>query len=262
MQKAKTGQGACPCFFRAQIFDTRKPDALADGLVSASPESRAESFDVHQNRVKKSRFVISALIGANAISTAGLALHHASILPAAHYAGILYIYMLGMLVLGKLFLPYPPASYGFDFSDWRRDTLEAVGISTLLILFTIAARIELVKAGFSNFAYRPANGVFDTVLSVVLYLAAAMIQEAVTRGYFQSYFVAIFEKGPANKILAIVLSSVVFAQFHLVYGFAVAGLSFFFSLFLGWLYERRRSILGVSIVHASLGMGMLFFSHF
>ncbi len=235
---------------------------MARPRIAVGRKRRASSSEIHENRVKKSRFVISTLITANLISALGLALHHTNQVPAAWYAGILYLFMLVMLGLGTIVLPYPPRSYGFDFSEWRADLAESLVISALLVALAIVVRIQLVRAGFTLFAYRPPEGWLETVISVPVYLFAALIQEAVTRGYFQSYFVAIFEKGPANKVLAITLSSVVFAQFHLMYGLPVFALSFLLSLFLGWLYERRRSILGVTVIHATLGMGMLFFSYF
>lgn len=218
--------------------------------------------ELHLNRVKKSRFVISALIGANSIATLGLALHHFYALPAVVYASGIYLYMVMILVLGLFFMPYPPRSYGFQLEQWKSDLRFALIMSAVLVTVALVSRYLLVRAGFDQFRYVPPANVLSACLSVVLYVLATLVQEAVMRGYFQSYFVAVFEKGPMTKPLAIVLSSLVFAQFHLIYNLPFAGIAFTFSLVLGAYYEVHRSLLGVVIIHASSGMAMIFFSGF
>ena len=82
----------------------------------------------------------------------------------------------------------------------------------------------------------------------------------IVEGFFQSYFIAVFDGLKYSKFLSICLASFIFAQFHLIYGIPVVLLTFLFSFILGWFYEYSRSLVGVSIIHFLTGAGFLFCS--
>ena len=60
--------------------------------------------------------------------------------------------------------------------------------------------------------------------------------------------------GRSARWLPIVLSSAVFSMGHQHLGWSYALASFVPGLFWGWMYQRQRSLIGVSISHALIGV--------
>jgi CRP/FNR family transcriptional regulator, cyclic AMP receptor protein len=89
-----------------------------------------------------------------------------------------------------------------------------------------------------------------TLVAYVVFIAP--MQELIVRGGLQSALVQFLE-GPRRRGVAILLSNLIFCTTHLVYALPIVVIVFFAGLYWGWLYDRHRTLAGVTISHAMLG---------
>lgn len=90
---------------------------------------------------------------------------------------------------------------------------------------------------------------FLTIITVVIF--APCIEETLFRGFFQSFL-----KQHFSAKISIAISSFSFAFFHYsseqgVANISIVGSLFVLSLFLGFIYEKRKSLLAPILLHAS-----------
>lgn len=160
--------------------------------------------------------------------------------------------------------PYPIAAYGLTLKDWRGKALEAVLWSLPVLAAILAAKVWMV-ANIPAFAGQP---VFDfarsqgldasqAIMFAVLYCAFTPVQELCTRGGIQCSL-TMFLKGRFGAVEAIILSNLMFSLTHLHLSLVTAAMVFPVGLFWGWLFHRQRSLVGVSVSHALIGVVGLF----
>ncbi len=107
--------------------------------------------------------------------------------------------------------------------------------------------VKFLKSTFDNPTY--------FVLAVIsIIILAPLIEETLFRGFLQSYIRK--HLGPRQ---AIVITSACFSFFHYAAGQGLGNISiilslFVLALFLGFLYEKRGSLLAPMVLHASFNM--------
>ena len=160
--------------------------------------------------------------------------------------------------------PYPVSTYGITLKDWKRKSLEALAWSIPLLVAIVAAKAWMV----GNVPSMQGRAVFDfgrtTGLSMgslvtyaALYCAFTPVQELCTRGGIQTSL-EMFIKGRHAALQAIILSNLMFSLTHLHLSLVTAAIVFPVGLFWGWLYWKQRSLVGVSVSHAFVGVTSLF----
>jgi CRP-like cAMP-binding protein len=165
--------------------------------------------------------------------------------------------------------PFPRAAYGLTLVRWREVAVEAV-LYTIPVLVALA----LIKLAFITWSPGLAGEPlirFDAVfggrpfdlrfyaLAVFLYAALAPVQELFNRAGLQGSLEK-FLRVPAGRTNwpAIITSNLIFASLHTYIGVRFAAAAFLPGLFWGWLYDRQRSLVGVSVSHAMVGVWALF----
>lgn len=121
-------------------------------------------------------------------------------------------------------------------------------LDSLLYLGFKVTHYEQVAVHFLKQALEDPATLLMAFFSIVL--AAPIIEEILFRGFFQNYL-----KNKVGTKAAIVLSSIVFALFHIsptqgLGNISLIGCLFVFSLYLGFLYERQRSLFATISLHA------------
>ena len=164
-------------------------------------------------------------------------------------------YSFFIVLIGIIVLPYHPSHYGINLNNLKFNLTVCLGLGILGLILTLLIRYFLfIKAGNSDFDFD-----FSFRFFYLIYPLTAIMQEIIIKGFFQSYFVAAFEGLRYKRLFAILLSSLVFAQLHLIFGFAFVALTFLYSILTGFLYEKTRSIVGISIIHFLIGAGFIYF---
>jgi len=170
------------------------------------------------------------------------------------YATLTKILLVGLFVGGYYYLPYPLTAYGLNRNSMGRVLRESLLIGSGLLVFSIGFRYFLISIGVEEMRFR-----FSITGDILFYPVFAFLQEIITKGYFQSYLVGALAHRRHNKVLAVLISSVLFALTHLIHGYSVFTGLFIFSVFTGWYYERSRNIWGVTIIHTILGWSLFYF---
>ena len=136
------------------------------------------------------------------------------------------------------------------------ETLILCGIS-----FVILAAIKYIGQMYDPTLFQTERGFFDIRrfnLYQVFYLFTAFIQEFTARSIMQTNLRRVCATRH-KTMYAIVHASIVFAVFHIEYGFwFMIGAAFLGGL-LGVVYEKQKTVLGVWIIHWFLGVAAFLF---
>lgn len=164
--------------------------------------------------------------------------------------------------------PFAPAIYGLTLQRWRQVLGEAV-LYTLPILALITlikgawlvadpqhrsrALIEPVALGSST----PSWGLW--LLAVSGYSALSVLQEFFARCGLQASMLLFDGRSSAKSSWRVILiANLMFASAHAYLGLRFMLAAFIPGLFWGWLFDRQRSLLGVAVSHALIGVWALF----
>jgi len=149
---------------------------------------------------------------------------------------------------------FPISYYGLTLKYWKKETIQSIlfTIPILIIVFLIELALVTFVPIFhdhSLFAtYTPEN-LKTQLIIIAVYFPLVPVQELIARGFMQTIFRNFF-LGPNRVILAIITSNLLFELFHTMRGIWFAVLTFGLGIIWGYLYERQKSIVGVSISHA------------
>lgn len=169
---------------------------------------------------------------------------------------------------------YPLSEFGITLKNWRVSIRESV-LYTLPILLVMMlgkwAAIKMIPAYHSIPLFDLHGGVVNDTLRGTTYgnkvwietfllygLVIAPLQELVSRGGLQSAF-SMFLTTKYRPLIAILITSIVFATTHLAYSMDLVVASFLGGLYWGWLYNRHKTLIGVCISHAMLGLWFFWF---
>lgn len=127
-------------------------------------------------------------------------------------------------------------------------------------LFKVVQLPEQIAVKFLKATFEDPLYFFLAVISVVV--LAPLVEETLFRGFLQTYIRQHLGRGQA-----ILISSVCFALFHYASGQGSGNIAiiislFIFALFLGFLYEKRGSLLAPMLLHASFNAVSVFSLYF
>ncbi|MEM8628476.1 MAG: type II CAAX endopeptidase family protein [Chlamydiota bacterium] len=159
---------------------------------------------------------------------------------------------------------YPLEFYGLTWKHGGRCALEGILYSIPAILFLtfckwLFVRYSTLFAGMPLF--RVEVDVRRTLLWGIIYAFFTPLQEIIIRGTIQSSFRNFF-RGKYRSGKAILVSNLVFQMVHAVRGFYLSLASFLLGLYWGLLFDRQKSIIGVSVSHFLLGLWGFFVLEF
>ena len=146
----------------------------------------------------------------------------------------------------------PLKDFGITIANWKRSSLESVAVSVVVI-----AMLFLLKY-FTN-SYYP--GIFKEMqlvcwryfdFSYIAYFIVAPLQEFITRGTVQSTLERLFV-GRNSGFLAILVTAFLFGSLHVYSSLNMAVSAVLTSFLWGWMYNRQKNLIGVSISHFLIG---------
>jgi CRP-like cAMP-binding protein len=148
---------------------------------------------------------------------------------------------------------HPTSSFGLTLCGWRRSLGEAAACSAVLCVAAVTYRLAfrgpgepLVTWG-SLAGYSPAEFAFF----FIAYGPHSFLQEFIGRGVIQGSLARFIpDAGSAAPIL---LTSALFGIFHTYVSVSFALITFVVSVFFGKLYQRHGTLLGVTVLHCTLG---------
>ena len=153
-----------------------------------------------------------------------------------------------MILVSRL----PLRSFGLTLAGWKRSIVEALLVSAVVIGFLIAFKIaaqtyrpglfkesELVRWAYFDYTY-------------VIYLVVAPLQEFITRGTVQSTLARLFT-GRTSGLLAVMVTAFLFGALHVYASINLAVMALLTSWLWGWMYNRHKSLIGVSLSHFLIG---------
>lgn len=152
---------------------------------------------------------------------------------------------------------YPARFFGLCVGDWRKQVREALLWSAPVLLLTVAVKAYLLRTG----QVPASEGIFSALsrpggpnlLLILAYAVFVPFQEFICRGAVQAPMEE-FLVGRWSVLLAILMSNGVFFVTHLKTSLTLAIVAGLCGLGWGWLYHRHKSLIGVSISHALIGI--------
>ncbi len=138
---------------------------------------------------------------------------------------------------------------GIGLHNWKKALLDGIVLSFLItlvyFLFRKPLQSFLVDAGASR-------GPKIFILSLSLYPIHAYLQELMARGILQTMLQKFYQDPKGMK--SIFTTSLVFAMFHTHYGFTMTLITFCLSFLFGFTYIRSYNLIGVSLIHTTIGL--------
>ncbi len=157
---------------------------------------------------------------------------------------------------------YPLSFYGLTLQKWFRYAVEGILCSIPILIGCLGLKwfliqeVEMFKdVPFFSIAQLESNK--SIWIMGGFYALTAPFQELVARGFLQSCLRNFF-RGPHRVFYAILTSNLLFQMLHTAIGFWLAMISFILGIFWGMLFEHQKSLVGVSVSHAFIGL-MAFF---
>ena len=140
----------------------------------------------------------------------------------------------------------PLREFGLNLIAIRKQTLESVWISSLIILCLLGLKYVGIKTGHNPFPNETLINWTYWNWTYVSYILVAPLQEFIARGVFQST-VARLIVSKRSAFLSILVTSVLFGALHLHTSVTLGIAAFTTSWLWGWMFARKRSLLGVGI---------------
>jgi CRP-like cAMP-binding protein len=232
-------------------------------------EERAHSLE-HQKRMSVFIIYVITVLCAFMFVLAGLTTltqqggdTTAITLPVIVIIGIVLLRPIRALGLG-------PEDYGITTRHWRASLRDGLVLSVPLLAAVTLAKAVFVALSDAH-AHLPIVDLFGTdgvgeappgavgrwLLFNLAYVGVIVpLQEFISRGLLQGLLERFIES-KHRTLLAIVISNLVFAAFHLYISIGVAVLTLLLGACLGWLYTRTRNLLGPCVAHAITGVWAL-----
>lgn len=210
-----------------------------------------------KNKVSVAAFVLLTVVIIYTVNLYLVMLFYQNQVPFLKIYGTIIFLMLICLILGFSILPYRMADYGLRFDKLKYNVIIGLTYGTAGMAIALTFRYIMVLNGNETMGFHPGLQLFDALSPV-----CAVLQEWITKGYLQTCLISVLGYSKPKKYAAITVSSLVFAQFHMIMGFQIFILAFIFSFILGIIYEKTRSIIGISIIHFFVGFSLFSFCGF
>lgn len=148
---------------------------------------------------------------------------------------------------------FSPDELGLSMRDPKRTIGSSLMISSLAVVALIAAKLVVSKVSPGFF---PSNAPFWNwnlgLYSWISYAFTCIIQEFLARSMIYGSIKKMFD-GKRGILTSILLSSLLFGGVHIAHGFLYMSAAILLLGSLGGVYEKHRSIWGVTIIHYVLG---------
>lgn len=161
---------------------------------------------------------------------------------------ITLLIVIRMIIMSRL----PLRDFGVTLVGWKRSSLEAVAVSAVVIgaLFGFKILANTYYPGLFKETQLVRLEYFD--YTYIVYLIVAPLQEFITRGTVQSTLTRLFA-GRTSGFLAIVVTSFLFGSLHVYSSINLALVALLTSWLWGWMYNRQKNLVGVSLSHFLIG---------
>ncbi len=163
----------------------------------------------------------------------------------------------------------PLKTFGLTTQGWRKAVYESVFFTIILCMVIVFIKWALIQATslyaknhvfepyltihlskkFHEMSYHDAWWIIFFIYSFII----TPLQELIVRGGLQGPL-EIFMSGKNAVLKAIFISNLIFATSHLFMGISTAILALLAGLYLGWLYSRHHTLIGVILAHALVGI--------
>ncbi len=147
------------------------------------------------------------------------------------------------------------ADFGVTIKNARQSLKEGALLSVLLLAF-----LSLIAYSVSGITHVSVPKIFSMHnyigIGFYIYFAHCYMQEFFARGVLQTSLFRIMGRSGSknnNAAPAIFFAAVVFSILHYPLGFPSVLATFVSGLFFGYLYQRHKNLLGVSLVHFITG---------
>lgn len=168
-------------------------------------------------------------------------------------AGIALLVM--MFILGKFVLPPSARRYGLNTRKLKLNIVLGLALGILFMIAAVMLRYHLYRSGNHDYGWR--FSYFSVLKLIIVYPVSVIAQESIIKGFFQDYLADRFSPARYGLPISIILSSLVFAQFHLVVGFPLFMATFVYSMCTGFIYYHTESVVSISLIHFLGGAGLL-----
>lgn len=149
----------------------------------------------------------------------------------------------------------PWADFGLTLQGWQHALREGGGLALALVAVAAAlARLFLRAPGEPLLTWGSVAG-YDRVQFTVFLLGYplhCLLQEFIGRGVIQTSLRGLLPH--TRPFVPILLTSALFGIYHLYVSLSFALLTVAVSMLFGWLYARHRTLLGVTVLHAAIGL--------
>lgn len=152
---------------------------------------------------------------------------------------------------------YPKEFYGITLKDWRQSIKEAIPLTIALMVVVVIFKWFLLNSYSElnvHHVFEPNLNSWKNQLWAFIYFLFVPFQEIIARGAMQSSFEEIYSN---RKWLAIFLSNLLFSAPHFHLSMLLGIEVFFTGACWGWVYSKRRSLVGVIFSHAIVGLWAL-----
>jgi len=160
---------------------------------------------------------------------------------------------------------YPLSMFGLGLRNLPSSLIEAIVLTppfcaVLVLLKWIAMKIHAPWRGLPLFE-RPdwrEHLIEPTVVKLLaLYLVSSAVQELIVRSALQASLEE-FLVGPNRRRATLLVCALMFAVNHLHMSFVFAAFAFVPGIFWGWLFSRRRHLIGPVFSHFVVGAFVFF----
>ncbi len=160
--------------------------------------------------------------------------------------------------------------FGLRFNYSMRSVTESLLLSLGLIIFVTVLKWLFLVIGqqwqlwdFSFIGYKvsqasEANTILLNITIIVSFCVLAFFQELFARGILLSTIEKIFF-GHYVKLIAIITSAIIFSALYTHFDYYTMALMIIPYICWGFLFTRQRSIVGVALSHAIVGLWILYF---
>ena len=149
----------------------------------------------------------------------------------------------------------PWADFGVTLHGWRRSLAEGVGLTLGLVGLALAVTWFALRQPGEPLLPWGSVAHYDPMQKLVFFLAYplhCLLQEFIGRGVIQTSLRHFMPR--ARPIVPVLLTSALFGVYHLYVSVSFALLTVVVSMLFGWLYARHRTLLGVTVLHAAIGL--------
>ena len=161
------------------------------------------------------------------------------------------VFVIGIIIYRKT--DFSSEELGLKIRSWKKTLGSSLLVAILIVLLLMATKRIVLRIAPSFFQEDTPFWNWNIGLySWISYFFTCVIQEFLARSMIYGSIKKMFD-GQHSTIAAILLSSLLFGAVHIAHGFMYMIAAIILLGSLGGLYEKHRSIWGVTIIHFVLG---------